>query len=1391
MKNKNWWLKMLVILCILIGCRLPSATAAVHIDVDMRLNDGGFISYDHFRAELYMNNFDQMTPGAAIFGILEVFGEFYFWPSFTTEVDFDMKDIESGESVVVFLEFDFENIDEFIPFGPMRFWGAWFLDMETWNYDFQEFWLDSAHKWTPTPSPTHTPTGSIPTYTPIPSPTDAPTGSTPSHTPTHLPTDTPTNTSIPTNTSTQTPMPTDTSTPTDTPTPALTPTATPTNTPTSVPFFPGDLHSIESIVGNMRLVPAGSLMQGSPAGESCRGTDEGQFYHVLTQDIAVMETEISRRMWADLKAVQPALPNDPSNGSVSPTLDHPVQNVMWFEALLFANLLSKEGGYRRCYYTDDTLQTPIDETNYLTGPYFQDTEANGYRLPLEGEWEFFGRAGTTGAFSCDEPQYNSSNCADCTQGTHPTLEQYCVYCATPDGPFSIGAKLPNPWGLKDVHGNVWEWCWDRYGAYPSWPETDYDGPLYGLYRVRRGGSYNDGADHCRSAHRGNASPDFRYSDLGFRLVRTVTGSPAVILQTIDPAQFEMGSLKNEPCRGADETKHDVRLTRKIDVMTTEVTRGMWMNLQFAQPSLPDDPSIVGLSPTMKHPVQMVRWDQALLFANLLSLEYGLKVCYFKDQAFKIPLDATNYDVGPSYCNFRAYGFRLPTEAEWEFACRAQSTGAFSCNEQNYNAWNCNVCAPGTHPTLELHCSYCANKNGFEHSVAASKNPNQFGLYDMHGNVAEWCWDWYGSYPSSSEVDPTGPATGDKRVIRGGSWLAKDCRSAARDKGEDNVGSNFVGFRLVRTNDPGAPPPTATPTPMPTLTPTPTPTSEPFAPGSLHAIDKIVGNMRFVPYGSFEQGSKNWDPCHGGDEYGFTHTLSYIAVMETEVTRGMWADLKNLSSALPDDPSREDISPHLDYPVQNMTWYEAVLFANLLSRRNGFKPCYYKDSSFTNPVYYYTTGPIFCDFSAEGYRLPTEGEWEYFCRAGTTTPFSCDETNYNSSNCQVCDPGTLPILEHFCVYCKSISETTSPVGSLGSNPWNLKDVHGNVKEYCWDWYGDYPTGNETNYTGPSSGTEKVGRGGSFISKANNCRSAARQKFIPENRDYELGFRLVRKIMPSAVIEFAGISSGTFMMGSPPTEACREIDETQHSVTITQPFWMMATEVTRRMWADLKVTQPSLPDDPSFPYGTTTEHPVCGVQWVDAILFANLLSVQYGFTPCYYRDENFTIPVDATNYFTHTPPFCNFDADGFRLPTEAEWELACRAETTGTFWIDEPAYNSSNCESCDPGILTELETCCVFCANSPLIGHSKPVASKTHNNYDLYDTHGNVAEWCWDFYGEYPTDPVTDPVGAAIGISRVLRGGSWLEGAKKCRSAARDNKGSLGYSSSSVGFRLVKR
>ncbi|MBN1879646.1 SUMF1/EgtB/PvdO family nonheme iron enzyme [bacterium] len=295
--------------------------------------------------------------------------------------------------------------------------------------------------------------------------------------------------------------------------------------PTPTPFPAGSLIATDPIVGNMRSAPAGTFIQGSPITEPCReylGIDETQFTHILTHHSAMMETEVTRQMWLDLQALQTSLPVDPSDTYWSPNLSCPVQAVTWYEAVLFANLLSIQNGFTPCYYRDAIFTDPVDATNYINDDHYCNFYVGGYRLPAEGEWEYCCRAGTTTPFSCNETNYTSGNCTSCTPGTHQVLEAYCYFCANYSSPIHwsvVDSKLPNPWNLKDMHGNVAEWCWDWADTYPAGPVTDYTGPaMSSLGRVVRVlGGY---PTQCRSAARFYFNPNDTSYTHGFRLVRT-------------------------------------------------------------------------------------------------------------------------------------------------------------------------------------------------------------------------------------------------------------------------------------------------------------------------------------------------------------------------------------------------------------------------------------------------------------------------------------------------------------------------------------------------------------------------------------------------------------------------------------------------------------------------------------------------------------------------------------------------------------------------------------------------------------------------------------------------------------------------------------------------------
>jgi formylglycine-generating enzyme required for sulfatase activity len=217
----------------------------------------------------------------------------------------------------------------------------------------------------------------------------------------------------------------------------------------------------------------------------------------------------------------------------------------------------------------------------------------------------------------------------------------------------------------------------------------------------------------------------------------------------------------------------------------------------------------------------------------------------------------------------------------------------------------------------------------------------------------------------------------------------------------------------------------------------------------------------------------------------------------------------------------------------------------------------------------------------------------------------------------------------------------------------------------------------------------------------------------------------------------VSAGTFMMGSSIGESGRNSDELQHQVTISKGFYMSKYEITQAEWKAVMGSNPS--------YFKGDDLPVEGVSWYDAVAYCNALSEKMGLTPAY------TIAYSINK----TIVMWNRDANGYRLPTEAEWEYACRAGTTTAYYSGDRVVSAGWYDS-----------------NSG--GRTHPGGEKKENAFGLYDMHGNVWEWCWDWYGDYDTSSLADPDGATSGGSRVLRGGSWNYDAKSARSAIRNRE-----------------
>ncbi|MCZ8039858.1 MAG: SUMF1/EgtB/PvdO family nonheme iron enzyme, partial [Microcystis sp. LE17-20A] len=441
-------------------------------------------------------------------------------------------------------------------------------------------------------------------------------------------------------------------------------------------------------------------------------------------------------------------------------------------------------------------------------------------------------------------------------------------------------------------------------------------------------------------------------------------------------------------------------------------------------------AVMGTNPSQsknnpQNPVEMVSWNDAQAFCQKLSQITGKT-------------------------------YRLPTEAEWEYACRAGTTTRFyfgdDANQSGNYAW------------------YYGNSQNTTHPVG-QKKPNAWGLYDMSGNVWEWCEDnWHDSYknaPSDGSAWLTND--NDSHIIRGGSWLVipRGCRSASRSD-HDSLGDRY-GFRVVcvpNVTSTQLPIATVTSTPSPKVSPPP-PSSPPPPPAKLTPFTEKISKgitleMVGLPAGQFLMGSPDSDR-DGSDYEKPQHQVKVnsFAIGKYPVTQAQY------EAVMGTNPSNLKNNPQ--NPVEMVRWNDAQAFCNKLSQITG-----------------------------KTYRLPTEAEWEYACRAGTTTRYYF---GYDANQ-----------LGDYAWYNGNSQQTTHPVGQKKPNAWGLYDMSGNVWEWCEDnWHDNYigapKDGSAWFINNDNRSHPKCLRGGSWYDYPNLCRSAIRGRYNPDDYRNYVGFRVV--------------------------------------------------------------------------------------------------------------------------------------------------------------------------------------------------------------------------------------------------------------------------------------------
>ena len=482
----------------------------------------------------------------------------------------------------------------------------------------------------------------------------------------------------------------------------------------------------------MIWVEPGTFMMGSPPTEEGRKDDENQTQVTLTKGFYLSKYEVTV---AQFETVGTPSYRD-QNASGDKNL--PVTSVNGGHVRTFCDRLTK--------MEQDAGRLPLGWE---------------YTLPTEAEWEYACRAGTTTPYWWGMKE--NASLANIPGGGHGRL-------------LKVGSFKPNPWGFHDMSGNVQEWTldWYRY-SYPKEKTIDYSQPMPGekapKHRVVRGGNWRMPKNHARSARRGHCTEGYYSGILGFRLaLKKIETGPFGALHSVpsandlemiwvEPGTFMMGSPPTEEGRADDETQHEVTLTKGFYLGKYEVTQAQYK-------------AVTGLNPSKykgeNRPAENVRWGEALSFCSKLTTR--------ERSAGRLPIN---------------WSYALPTEAQWEYACRAGTSTVFSFGNTLSPK---DVCFSDVQP-------YGGGSSGRRTGQTAAVDkfsPNQWGFHDMHGNVWEWVADSYRPFTKEATLDPTGAPPSPMRVRRGGAFNgpAATLRSANRKSQKASNKIFSLGFRLA-------------------------------------------------------------------------------------------------------------------------------------------------------------------------------------------------------------------------------------------------------------------------------------------------------------------------------------------------------------------------------------------------------------------------------------------------------------------------------------------------------------------------------------------------------------------------------------------------------------------
>jgi len=498
------------------------------------------------------------------------------------------------------------------------------------------------------------------------------------------------------------------------------------------------------------------------------------------------------------------------------------------------------------------------------------------------------------------------------------------------------------------------------------------------------------------------------------------------LAPVPAGKFMMGSPADETSRNDNEgPQRQVTIAEPFHMGICEVTRAQWRAVMGTEPWA----GKASVKSGADHAANHISWKDANRFCEALSKKIGRKVA-------------------------------LPTEAQWEYACRAGSRTPY--------------CFGDDESKLGDYAWYEANAwdrdEKYAHAVGR-KRPNAWGLHDMHGNVWEWCGDWFVDYARKDKPEVVRitqenyspelvlrTMRPDCRTLRGGAFddSVSYCRSAVRAECDPAFGSRVIGFRVViargsaakRRSEPGCHTRTDT---------------------VLDLGNGVTMKLALVPAGKFVRYVAEEETDGDGDEIAgreiIISTPFYMGIYE--VTQDQWR------SVMGSEPWRRYATGKCggEYPAVGISWDDARRFCRKLSKKTGRQVT-----------------------------LPSEAQWEYACGAGSKGAFC-----HGDDKSKLGDYGWYignSLLED--------EEYAHPVGGKKPNAWGLYDMHGNVREWCRDWYDEefYERANIVDPENTTESTDRVRRGGAFDCDAGYLMTTDRGPEPPDDGDYgDSGFRVI--------------------------------------------------------------------------------------------------------------------------------------------------------------------------------------------------------------------------------------------------------------------------------------------